>query len=99
MVKRPRIRKATRTRIKIRDLCTCRECGRRAAPWWDEWQMGHIVPFSKGGRTFRNIALICRDCNLKIGASYWNPRPLSWWQHLIDWFLILTYDRPTVEDL
>lgn len=98
---RPRIRRTTRTRITIRDLCTCRECGRREWPWWSKWHMGHLRPYSKGGRNWRNLALICRDCNLHISAKDWEPRiKLHWWQHVLDWSLvIILQDWPRFEDL
>jgi len=96
-------------RIMLRDLFRCRECGRFEPPrfrnWqlqvWDEWQMGHLIPVAQGGRNWRNIALICRECNQRIGAKVWKPKvKLRWWQKVLDWFLVIWFgDWPRKADL
>jgi 5-methylcytosine-specific restriction endonuclease McrA len=45
----------------------CTVCGEVLA--WGNFQVDHIVPYSRGGRTtLDNAALICRECNARKGA-------------------------------
>lgn len=61
--------------------------------------MGHMVPVAQGGRNWRNLALICAECNQRIGARVWQPkRHLRRWQVALDWILVLFYDWPRPAD-
>ena len=48
-----------------RDEGKCAQCGSQEFLEYD-----HVVPFSKGGaNTYRNIQLLCQDCNRSKGAN------------------------------
>ncbi len=52
----------------------CSECGERLD--WTNFQVDHIRPYSKGGRTeLRNAALICSFCNPSKGAGRRRRKP------------------------
>jgi len=55
----------TRIFVWRRDGGKCRNCGSRQDLHFD-----HVIPRSWGGAsTAENVQLLCRDCNLRKGAS------------------------------
>jgi 5-methylcytosine-specific restriction endonuclease McrA len=51
--------------VHHRDGGRCAKCGSTY-----KLQYGHIIPVSMGGATtVENLQLLCRDCNLRKGAS------------------------------
>lgn len=55
----------TRLFVWQRDGWKCRNCGSRSHLSFD-----HVIPRSWGGAsTVENVQVLCRDCNLKKGAS------------------------------
>jgi len=55
----------TRIFVWQRDGGQCRNCGSRRDLHFD-----HVIPQSWGGAsTAENVQLLCRDCNLRKGAS------------------------------
>ncbi len=55
------------------DKKTCSQCGELLN--WNNFQVDHIKPYSRGGRTrLSNAALICRHCNASKGAGRKNRR-------------------------
>lgn len=55
----------TRLFVWQRDGGACRNCGSTTNLHFD-----HVIPLSWGGAsTADNVQLLCRDCNLKKGAS------------------------------
>ena len=55
----------TRLFVWHRDSGRCRHCGSREALHFD-----HVIPRSWGGSsTAENVQVLCRECNLRKGAS------------------------------
>ena len=58
------IPQAVKDAVWRRDEGRCRNCGSQSFLEFD-----HIVPHSKGGpTTYRNLQLLCQDCNRRKGA-------------------------------
>lgn len=62
---RPKISKAKRKRIYIRDKGICAYCGKHLDFKPNGFHIDHIKPLAKGGNNEdKNLTLSCRHCNL-----------------------------------
>jgi len=58
------IPQAVKNEVWRRDMGRCTQCGGQERLEYD-----HIIPFSKGSNTARNIQLLCETCNRQKGAN------------------------------
>ncbi|MCT3465886.1 HNH endonuclease [Lactobacillus delbrueckii subsp. bulgaricus] len=62
---RPKISKAKRKRIYVRDKGICAYCGKRLEFKPNGFHIDHIRPLAKGGNNEdSNLTVSCRECNL-----------------------------------
>jgi len=69
-INRPTIQLETRIRIRIRDNCVCKYCGKKGdmkiGPDNRAWHVDHQIPYSFGGSDDdENLALACSTCNTR----------------------------------
>jgi 5-methylcytosine-specific restriction endonuclease McrA len=74
----------------------CRYCGNRI--WLKGMHVDHVQPVKRGGDNWGNLVASCANCNLTKGTKLWEPRPLKWWQRVLDIALLLLIDQGSIED-
>lgn len=70
-----RVPRTMRELVLSRDASECRYCGRPVGPDATPYEIDHVVPRAKGGRTvLSNLVLACRNCNRAKSDQVWTPR-------------------------
>jgi 5-methylcytosine-specific restriction endonuclease McrA len=99
--KKAKIPKAVREQLWLRDVgkvfeskCMTSWCKNRMTIF--DYQCGHNVPESKGGKTvLENLVPICSRCNLSMSNNFtfeeWNSKhqsKKSWWSRYLSCFIM-----------
>jgi len=96
---RRRIPSNRRQIVYTRDGKECRYCGKKLQ--YETFHLDHIHPRIEWGNDYVfNLAASCPECNLRKGSrTDIVPKPLLWWQRLLEVYLIIKYkDWPKTED-
>lgn len=70
-----------RERVWERDKGVCWICRRGIAGgfWYGNWNLDHLIPRSMGGpRSFENLRVTHRMCNLQRQNKMWWRDPITW---------------------